>query len=107
MALGSEILDRLPQETQLTLAVATPTGVVSAVGPQQRRTRCLKDTKLPKPHGGDLLSHPLLLLLREREVVRYNALLSLVRSSLEQALAAARRAGGSPDDKAPVKDVEP
>ena len=38
---------------------------------------------------------------------RYNALLALVRSSLEQALAAARHAGGSPDDKAPVKDVEP
>ena len=30
----------------------------------------------PRPHGGDLLSHPLLLLLREREVVRYTALLS-------------------------------
>ena len=33
-------------------------------------------TQPPRPHGGDLLSHPLLLLLREREVVRYTALRS-------------------------------
>ena len=72
MALGSEALERLPQETQLTLAVAAPTGVVSAVGPAQRYSRSKKEVAAPPPHAGDLLSHPLLLLLREREVVRYD-----------------------------------
>ena len=38
-----------PQETQVTLVVPTPTGVVSAVGPQQRRIRSLRETKAP-PH---------------------------------------------------------
>ncbi len=88
-ALGADALAFLPMETKLALAVPPPASVVASVGPQQRRRRSSGPPEPRPAPTGPLLAHPAMELLREREVGRYNALLALVRASLEEALAAA------------------